>query len=121
MANNQTFGRVLRAARGLRSLRSVAAAAEISPAYLSDIENDRRIPAEAVIDRLAKVLDLQADLVRAWSGRIGEKAERYFRRQPAAVILVRKIADQNLSDIELTHLSATVDEMRPMKKGKAKR
>jgi len=121
MANNESLGRVLRAARQLRSLRSVAQAAEISPAYLSDIENDRRIPADVVIDRLAKALDMQADLLCAWTGRVGEKAERYLRREPAAMLLVRKIADHNLSDIELTHLSATVDEMRPTTKRKAKR
>lgn len=57
----QTFGsfvRELRMARGL-SLRGLAAKLEVSPVYMSNMENDRRpAPAKEKLDRLIEILRL---------------------------------------------------------------
>ena len=61
----QTFGsyvREKRMARGL-SLRGLAAQLEVSPVYMSNMENDRRpAPTKEKLDRLIEILGLcQAD------------------------------------------------------------
>ena len=61
----QTFGsyvREKRMARGL-SLRGLAAKLEVSPVYMSNMENDRRLaPTKEKMDRLIEILGLcQAD------------------------------------------------------------
>lgn len=57
----QTFGsfvRELRMARGL-SLRGLAAKLEVSPVYMSNMENDRRpAPTKEKLDRLIEILRL---------------------------------------------------------------
>lgn len=57
----QTFGsfvRELRMARGL-SLRGLAAKLEVSPVYMSNMENDRRpAPAKEKLDHLIEILRL---------------------------------------------------------------
>ena len=64
----QTFGsyvREKRMARGL-SLRGLAAKLEVSPVYMSNMENDRRpAPTKEKMDRLIEILGLcQADTER---------------------------------------------------------
>lgn len=100
MANtgeNQTLGNVIRDARVKvkRSLRELAKQLDITPSYLSDIENDRRVPAEEVLKKIAEALDLNYEDLMAFAGRIGEDAERYLRRQPAAGALFRKLTEAN--------------------------
>lgn len=64
--------RSYRDSRGL-SLRDVAGGAEISPSYLSDIENGRRSPRFTIVRRVAAALGIvvvlvpAGDLVRAES------------------------------------------------------
>ena len=76
----KTLGDTLRDARlalGL-SLREVARRGNIAPSYLSDIEHDRRTPAEEVLHALAALLELDFDDLMAQAGRIGDDAERYL-------------------------------------------
>lgn len=100
MANNggnQTLGMVIRDARvkSERSLRELAKLLGITPSYQSDIENDRRVPAEEVLRKTAELLGLDFEELMALAGRIGEDAERYLRRQPAAGALFRKLTETN--------------------------
>jgi len=114
MEDESSLGEVLREARvqkGL-SLRTVAAELGITPSYQSDIENDRRVPAEEVLARTAILLDLDFDRLMARAGRFGERAERYLKRQPAAVQLFRRISEKNLSRDELEKLGEQVERIR---------
>ena len=66
MANksrDKSLGEVIRDARvGTgRSLREFARSMEITPSYQSDIENDRRVPAEDVLKKIAQALGLNFD------------------------------------------------------------
>jgi ribosome-binding protein aMBF1 (putative translation factor) len=51
--NNHTLGDIVREARLAKeqSLRQVSKLLEITPSYMSDIENDRRVPSEEVLQR----------------------------------------------------------------------
>lgn len=83
--------RLARIAKHL-GLRELARQVDIAPSYLSDIENDRRTPAEPVLRALAAALDQSLDELMALGGRIGDDAERYVRSTPAAALLLRRLS-----------------------------
>ena len=85
-------------------LRALARELGIAASYLSDIENDRRLPSETVLRRMARVLDLNFDLLMHQAGRLGENAEHYLREHLLAGQLFRKIADSKLDQEALQRL-----------------
>lgn len=102
MANteqNKTFGDIIRDKRVEvdLSLRDLAKRLELTPSYLSDIENNRRIPAEEVIRDIVHILGLDFDLLMARAGRFGEEAIRYMKRNPSVGILFRRLAQHEAS------------------------
>ena len=113
----QTLGDHVRDARISqgRSLRDVASKLELAPSYLSDIENDRRIPSEEVLRGLSKELKLEFDELMALAGRFGNRAERYLKRNPTAGRLFRRISEANLGEEDLKRLLREADEMRKRK------
>ena len=75
MANGaQSLGNAIREGRVAKdmTLRELARELRISPSYLSDIENDRRVPAEDILRRIAELLNLSFDDLMALAGRFGE-------------------------------------------------
>ena len=103
MANEptgKTLGEVIREARvsGGRSLREFARTLGITPSYQSDIENDRRIPSEEVLKKIAGLLSLDFKELMALGGRFGDDAERYLRRHPTAGALFRKLSETNATE-----------------------
>jgi len=109
-----SFGNRLRRGRLDRgqSLRQVARDAGITASYLSDIENDRRVPAETVIRRLAILLQLDFDALMALAGRLGGNTERYIREVPAAGALIRRLSETNLGLADLAKLSDLIDDLQ---------
>lgn len=107
-----TLGEWLRDARIAKgvSLRSVAAQLEITPSYLSDIENDRRTPAEDVLRKLTEAVGVDFEDAMALAGRFGEVAERYIKRQPGAVRLMRQVSAANLSAADLEEIIGLVSK-----------
>jgi len=97
--DNRTIGEVIHDARSKLelSLRDVEKKLHITPSYLSDIENDRRVPSEEVLAKLANHLDLDIDDLMARAGRLGEDAVRYMKRTPAAGVLFRRLAQGKAS------------------------
>jgi transcriptional regulator with XRE-family HTH domain len=113
----RTLGEVIRDARveAGRSLRDLARALGITPSYQSDIENDRRVPSEEVLQKTAEELKLNYEALMALGGRFGEDAQRYLRKHPAAGTLFRKLTDENASEEELRALLRRLDELRKKK------
>lgn len=97
--DNRTIGEVIHDARVKQdlSLRDVTKKIDITPSYLSDIENNRRIPSEEVLGELAKHLQLDYDDLMARAGRFGEEAVRYMMQTPAAGVLLRRLAEGKAS------------------------
>jgi transcriptional regulator with XRE-family HTH domain len=111
--NNASLGEQLRAARLAKGLglRELARVVDKAASYVSDIEYDRRVPSETVLRELCEALDLDAETMLAAAGRLGEDADRYLRREPAARMLLRRAQESNLSDNQLRELIAEVDKM----------
>jgi transcriptional regulator with XRE-family HTH domain len=113
-----TLGSYIRRARSARkvTLRQLAAAVGVTPSYLSDIENDRRVPSEEVLERLAAELALDLDELLARRGRLDYETEEYLKRSPAAVRLFRRIAQQGLGEAELAELERQAADLGRRKK-----
>ncbi len=115
---NQTFGKslgdVIRDARVARefTLRTLADRIGKTPSYLSDIENARRVPAEDVLRALADVLGLDFDDLMARAGRLGDQAERYLKRTPAAGVLFRRLSEANATPQQIEELLRKLDRDR---------
>ena len=107
-----SVGTLFRQAREARhmSLRSLARHLGISPSYLSDIELDRRIPAEELLTVLCWNLGLSANEIMAQAGRLGTLGETYLAAHPAAILLVRQLAHQNMSEPDLYALLTTIEK-----------
>lgn len=114
MVDRQTLGDVIREGRlALNiSLRELARRLGVTPSYVSDIENDRRVPSEGVLRRIADELTLDFDDLVARAGRIGPNAERYLRQTPAATTLFRRITEEKLTDEEIRELIDKVEGLR---------
>ena len=113
---DKTLGEVIRdgrAAKGQMKLRELARLLDVTPSYVSDIENDRRVPSEDVLARIATALDLDYTDLVARAGRLGADAERYMRREPTATTLFRKISDRRLNEEQLRELIQQVDTLPP--------
>jgi transcriptional regulator with XRE-family HTH domain len=97
--DNRTIGDVIHDARAKLklSLRDVTKELDITPSYLSDIENNRRVPSEEVLRKLADFLKLDYDDLMARAGRFGEDAVRYMMKTPAAGVLFRRLAEEKAS------------------------
>lgn len=113
---DKTLGEVIRdgrTAKGQMKLRELSRLLEVTPSYVSDIENDRRVPSEDVLARIAAALDLDYGDLVARAGRLGADAERYMRKEPTATTLFRKISDRRLNEEQLRELIQQVDALPP--------
>jgi transcriptional regulator with XRE-family HTH domain len=95
-----TLGDLLREARQKRqwSLRRLAELLGCTPSYLSDIEHNRRVPAEAMLGKLAQLFSLNRDDLMARAGRFGADGQRYLERHPSVGVLLRWLAEHDISD-----------------------
>jgi len=114
----ETLGDYVREARQRANLRLRELAQElgITPSYLSDIENDRRVPSQDVLEGIARRLHLDLDELLARAGRLDPDTERYLRRSPAALRLFRRIAEQRLDEADLKELEQRVERLGQRRK-----
>ena len=108
-----TLGQQIRNARvaAEMTLRALAREVDVAPSYMNDIENDRRVPSEPVLRRIASELDLDADLLLAAAGRVGDGAREYIKANPTAGVLFRKVSDAGLDEQGLKKLLEQAEEM----------
>jgi transcriptional regulator with XRE-family HTH domain len=111
--SGETLGQQIRDARvaAQLSLRALARQLEVAPSYMNDIENDRRVPSEAVLRRIAAELDLDADLLLAAAGRVGEGARDYIKANPTAGVLFRRVSDAGMGEQGLKKLLEQAEKM----------
>jgi len=110
---DRSLGEVVRDGRLAKewSLRDLAKRVAKTPSYLSDIENDRRVPAEEMLKDLARLLDLDFNDLMARAGRFGEDIVRYVTREPMAGALFRQVSGHNLNSEQIRRLSEYTEEL----------
>jgi transcriptional regulator with XRE-family HTH domain len=91
----KTFGAIISEARRAKELSQKDLASKvlkedgqpISPQYLNDVERDRRNPpSEPIIVQLAKILDLDKDVLCLAAGMIPDDLKRIATAQPERVV-----------------------------------
>ena len=115
---NQRLGELIQEARLPRyKLREFARVLGVSPTHLSDVENDRRIPSEALLIDIAQYLELDIDELIVATRRISEDTKRYAQEVPEAVSLFRKISNRELSAEELHQLKRATERIVSQREG----
>lgn len=97
-------------------LRELARRLEITPSYLSDIENDRRVPAEEVLRALAKELELSFDEMTGLAGRLDQQTEQYLRKQPKTAVLFRRLREKGFGEADIEKLIHSVERQGKVRK-----
>lgn len=114
----ETLGAYIRQARVRQgvTLRQLASRLGITPSYLSDIENDRRVPAQEVLEGISRHLRLDLDELLARAGRLDPETQEYLKRSPAAIRLFRRIAAHGLDEEALAKLLKSAEQLGQRKK-----
>ncbi len=122
--SKETFGQMLKKLRldeaGM-GLRAFAAMIEMQPSNLSNIERDRIAPpaARQAIDRICDALGLADsdarrtqlfDLAAHAANRIPADVADAVRQQPGVPVLVRTVANKQLSEEKLRELAEYIKE-----------
>ena len=114
----ETLGAYIRQARVRRgiTLRQLAGQLGITPSYLSDIENDRRVPAQEVLEGISRSLRLDLNELLARAGRLDPETQEYLKRSPAAIRLFRRIAAHRLDEEALAKLEKSAEQLGQRKR-----
>lgn len=114
----KTFGqriRELRQAKDL-SLREFAKRlGDLTAPFLSDIELGRRYPSDVILEKMARVLSVDVEELRALDPRPPvEDLRRLGAKDPKLGFALRRVVDENVSGEEL---AALVEKLRSKKGG----
>lgn len=77
------------------SLRKLAARVKITPPFLSDIENDKRMPSPDTLKSLAEQLSVSVTELEKYDGRITEEVKEWLNEKPLMGTLMRKMAQMS--------------------------
>jgi len=95
------FGKTLKENRmntGL-SLREFAGRVEISPGYLSDLENEKVAPpSEKLILEMAKTLGIERDELLRAAEKVDPEVAEYVAQEPRATDFLRMAKEQNFGN-----------------------
>jgi transcriptional regulator with XRE-family HTH domain len=112
-SNKKTFGQLLREKRIAKSysLRKFAKEADISPTYLSQVEQDKISPPTADrIKRIAELLDESVDEWMAYADRLADELPDIIHSDPAVPDLLRAV--QGMTPEQLKKVRAAADKIR---------
>jgi HTH-type transcriptional regulator, competence development regulator len=110
-----TFGEILRNLRleaGM-GLRELAASVQISPGYLSDIEQGNVGPPKVkVILSLARALNIDNRLLLSSAGKLDPDLSSYISEKPGAADFLRMARDKGFENDDWERLSKMVELTR---------
>ena len=122
-----SFGGLLQMCRKKKglSLRTMAKELDISPTFLSDIENDRRLPPTSeknhnMINEIIRILELndaeseelklEADRTLNERGMVAKDFGEYMSKAPKAQVAMRKSSDKNVADKKWEEIIRILEE-----------
>src|SRR5438552_1464703 len=111
----KTLGQRIRELRETKdfSLRELAKKLEVSAAFLSDIELGRRFPSNDVLIKMAKILEVKIDELKALDARPPvEDLKRFSAANPTYGFALRRIVEENVSAEELMKFVKQVEQKK---------
>jgi len=113
--HDETFGKILRRLRlnNRMGLRELAAYVQISPGYLSDIEQENVPPPKAeVVLALAEALAADKGVLLSAAGRLDPEVSLYITNKPGAADFLRMARDKEFDDDDWDRLRKMVELTR---------
>ncbi len=117
MVRPTTFGAYIKKLRNIKGFgqRELARLMEISPSYLNDIENDKRLaPPEPLLREFSKILDACEeelfDLASLSRNDIAADVAELVRDSPETVALLRTIRNYKPSEAVIKNIRAKIEE-----------
>ena len=111
--SDEILGKMIEAARVDRgySVRALARQINVTHSYVRDMILGHRLPSEAIILRLCDELDLDCDEMMMLAGRVSASVYQHVQRSKEYGIFIRKLAEQQATDDEITLLSSKFQEI----------
>lgn len=98
------------------SLRELAKSIGCSPAFLSDVELDRRFPTDEMFARIAKALGTSAEALKQYDTRPPlEDVRKRTQSDPQFAYMLRRVLESGKSSQELLDIVAEIDRKRGKK------
>src|SRR6202041_4071107 len=87
------LGELLRKKRTARqmSLRDLGQKIGVTPAYIADIESDRRLPSSELKHKLSAALDIPAEELEEADNRLSSDLQEWVQQRPQVVSLLRSL------------------------------
>ena len=110
-----TLGKLLKARRlALNwSLRQLARELRVTPAYVTDLEADRRLPSAELRDRISSTLQIPLEDLLAADTRLSSDLRTWIEERPQLTALLRTLHSSPDSDVLIQRLSRFVQRRSP--------
>jgi transcriptional regulator with XRE-family HTH domain len=115
METRRTLGQRLRELREAKdlSLRELAKKLDVSAAFLSDVELGRRFPSADVLAKMAKILEVTTDELKAFDTRPPvEDLKRISASNPTYGFALRQMVEKGVSADELMKFVKQVEQKK---------
>jgi transcriptional regulator with XRE-family HTH domain len=115
MSTIKTLGQRIRELREAKdfSLRELAKKVDVSAAFLSDVELGRRYPSSDVLVKMAKILEVPVDALKALDARPPlEDLKRIAASDPTYGFALRKIVEKGVSANDLMKFVEQVEQKK---------
>jgi transcriptional regulator with XRE-family HTH domain len=115
---DQTLGEKIKLERGKRkiSLRKFAQQLEISPAYLVDIEKNRRLPNDGLLQKVADLLDIPVSDFDEFSPGVPKQVNNWLNNNPLVGRILRFINKSHAPEKALERLERYLSHPAPQYK-----
>lgn len=101
------LGKLIKDRRTVRrlSLRRLATELGVTPAYVADIESDRRLPSAELRERISRTLDIPEEELAAADSRLSSDLRDWIEERPQLTALLRSLHTTPESDLLIQRLS----------------
>jgi transcriptional regulator with XRE-family HTH domain len=91
------------------SLRQAATALGVTPAYVADIEAERRLPSSELLGRISTVLEISLENLAAADSRLSTELREWIEERPQLTTLLRSLHTLPESDLLIQRLSRLIN------------
>lgn len=97
------------------SLRRLGEEIGVTPAYVGDIEANRRLPSAELIERISSVLGIPAEELAAADDRVSPDLREWIEERPQLSALLRSLRSSPEADMLIQRLSRFISRRSPSK------